>query len=554
MSELPPGFVLDQDPAALPQGFALDAAHPVAGPSGNLATDAGRFLGTAGVNAAAGLIPPFAYHMPGVGYDQSGHLAITQTDTTPQQARDNAFNNTGVTEYQPQTMGGRMGLSALSAALSGTPAQALPSAAGGAVAQAASELVPNHPTVAALLGFAGGAAAGGKALNALGAKTGVVPAAGGSLPLEDAALAKTAQDQGIPLSLAQVSTSRPAKYADSLVKSVPFSGAEGFDHAQTTAFNRAVSRTFGEDAPRITPEVLQSARDRIGSMFDGVAQRSNIQVDQPLINDLANLETRVNDSAMAAEQKNAILRQINNVQDVGAAGNGTIAGAQYQTLTKTKSPLADLQKNQNADVSGFAGDLRDALDGALQRHAAPEDLATLQTARQQWKALRTVEPLTLRADTPGVATPSTGDISPAALRGAVNKSYTNAANASLGDIPLNDLAKVGQRFLKEPGTSGTGERHLLEKAGATAVGALEATREGVPLHYALAAPVAAWGTARLAGALLRNQGMARNSVAASLNPNGFQFPATPNPLALQLLTGPGQPSLVDQRATATSSP
>ena len=82
----------------------------------------------------------------------------------------------------------------------------------------------------------------------------------------------------------------------------------------------------------------------------------------------------------------------------------------------------------------------------------------MQQARTQYKALKTVEPLTLRADAAGGVTPSTGEVSPAALLGRVSQQYDNAARAQPGQIPLLDLARIGQRFLKEPPSSSTAER------------------------------------------------------------------------------------------------
>ena len=72
--------------------------------------------------------------------------------------------------------------------------------------------------------------------------------------------------------------------------------------------------------------------------------------------------------------------------------------------------------------------------------------------------MKTIEPLTLRADVVGGATPSTGNINPAGLRAVVNRSFGNAAYAEPGQVPLNDLANIGQRFLKETPSSQTSER------------------------------------------------------------------------------------------------
>ena len=151
----------------------------------------------------------------------------------------------------------------------------------------------------------------------------------------------------------------------------------------------------------------------------------------------------------------------------------------------------------------------------------------MQQARAQWKAMKTVEPLTLRADTVGGVTPSTGGISPAALRAAVNQSYKNAALAPLGQIPLNDLAKIGQRFLKAPQSSGTAERNLVGEAikgpGALIGGALTAHEAGFNPIYGAATMAGTAAGNRMVQSLLRNPAIARQMVAAAQNPNGFRF-------------------------------
>ena len=54
--------------------------------------------------------------------------------------------------------------------------------------------------------------------------------------------------------------------------------------------------------------------------------------------------------------------------------------------------------------------------------------------------MKTIEPL--------VAKSPTGDISPALLMSQVNKSYGGMAYNGGGD--MGDLARIGQKFLKEP--------------------------------------------------------------------------------------------------------
>lgn len=139
--------------------------------------------------------------------------------------------------------------------------------------------------------------------------------------------------------------------------------------------------------------------------------------------------------------------------------------------------------------------------------------------------MKTVEPLLNRADVVGGATPSTGDIIPSQLRGVVNRSFPTAAYAEPGQVPLNDLANIGQRFLKETPTSQTSERsnifRWLERGGAVAGGLLGGEHYlGVPMGEmmapAAAAGAATLGLGRVAGKVLGSEGLANRMIQRGL--------------------------------------
>ena len=115
---------------------AFDAPlHPVAGPSGSLLTDAGRFAATAGTNALAmplalpntvaqgvdwlagkvGLHPGAQEALGSIPDPSKPSLPLFPDYPT---AREMAFQTTGATEYQPQTWLGRRGMDAATAAAS----------------------------------------------------------------------------------------------------------------------------------------------------------------------------------------------------------------------------------------------------------------------------------------------------------------------------------------------------------------------------------------------------------------------------------------------------
>lgn len=334
---------------------------------------------------------------------------------------------------------------------------------------------------------------------------------GAKVDPETAALADAARNKwGIPVNAGQISSSPSVNMLNSVTRRLPFSGAGEQAAEQSASFNRAVSTTFGENATKLTPDVMAAARDRIGSQFEGIAQKTpSIQGDQQLVADLSGVirsaKGSVTDSEFAPIQS-----QVMNV--VKAFQGGSITGDQYLALTRRGTPLDAAMNSANPNIKNFAGDVRDALDGAFQRSATPDVLDQLQQARAQWKNMRTVEGLAAKS--------TTGDISPALLQSKVlanNKGTYGAAYGGGGD--LKELADIGQRFLKEPPNSGTADRSalfsMLGAAGAAGEVGL-ASHNPLLALYSLAAPIGTMAAGRAAGSYLRSDRLANSIIDRSL--------------------------------------
>ena len=276
---------------------------------------------------------------------------------------------------------------------------------------------------------------------------------GGGMNPARAALAQEAIDRfGIPLRGSQISQSPFAKLADSAIGKMPMSGLESQNAAQRTAFTRAVAGTFGEDADNLTPKVMSSARDRIGSVFNRVGGNTTISSDATgaMADKFASIESEAQ-QVMGDNEYKPIKNQMNGIL-AKVADDGTIDGKTYQALTRKGAPLDAAMGSKDPNIRQYAGQIRSALDDALQASANPQDLADLKQARLQWKNMRTVQDLASKA---GIE----GEITPAGLLGAVKKSYKDMAYSGAGDI--GKLADIGQEFLKEGPNSTTAERLLL---------------------------------------------------------------------------------------------
>lgn len=331
-------------------------------------------------------------------------------------------------------------------------------------------------------------------------------ATGGGVNSEVAALARRAEELGVPIRGGQISGSPIVKYTDSALNSLPFSGYAGQTARAHDAFTAAVSRTFGENSPALTSDVMQRAKTRLGAMFNEAARNTTIAADDQFTGDLARIESEAH-QVLPSSEFTPIKTQMDNILGK-VSGAGTIDGQTYQTLTRKGAPLDRAMSSNDSNVRYYAEQVRGALDDALERSASPETLDMLQTARRQYKNMKTVEDLVQKSPD--------GRISPALLQNEVRKSYGTVDRA--GD--LGDLAKIGQRFLKEPPNSGTATRNLIHAAlaGGGVVG------EGTLLLHdphlaamALGGAAASAGVSRLLGSAL-NSTAYRNHLLASVYP------------------------------------
>jgi hypothetical protein len=346
-------------------------------------------------------------------------------------------------------------------------------------------------------------------------------ALGGVIPQDDAQLAALAtQKYNIPLTAPQLSTSPGLKIASSTLNRLPFSGAGGDIAAQQAAFNQAVSGTIGESADKITPAVMLAAKARIGSYYDTVAQNTNINVDGKFLQDLHDVLNNASQVLPKAEAE-PLVTQAQNIISKIDPNTKTISGATYQALTNTGAPLDRLAESENPNLAYYANGLKRALDGALERSAPPDQQALLQTADRQWAAMRTIQPI--------VAKSPTGDVSPALLAGRVNAATGNGMAFGYGG-DLGELARIGQRFLKEPGSSNTAERAAtMVTTGGIARNALAAVGAGSLVGLPNVSPMeAAAGMGAIPATLLfgramstalRSKWLANSLINRSLNPS-----------------------------------
>jgi hypothetical protein len=463
---------------------------------------------------------------------------------TAAQATDAVLNAAGVPDYQPQNgtdrvagrieqaLGGVMGGNALGGVFGGTAntgSQIIGNALRSNLGQQATAVTAGA-TAGGLAHEAGASPRTELALSLLGAASptayelGAQATAGaaarlfGSVSPETAQLARTAQQYGIPLKASQLSDSRIAKTLDSTSQQVPFSGGKDFADVQQQAFNRAVGNTIGLDSPKITPELFNQAVGRIGSEFDRLTANNSIPLSPQLMDKLRGISQDAG-AYYGPESQSMVNQTVQRLVD--QSQNGVIPGRVYQSVD---SKLGQAVRS-GGERSAVLGNLQDTLRDAMEANLNPADAQAWQVARQQWRDMRTIEPL--------VGKSVNGDISAAGLMGRVTANQagkTSMARGTRGD--LGDLARIGQQFIKDQiPDSGTARRlgtlEALKGTGALLVGAGAAYD---PLKAILGAG-ALVGSSRSAQGLLQNPRVLNSmlgnsagspnlmqSVGASLNP------------------------------------
>jgi hypothetical protein len=276
---------------------------------------------------------------------------------------------------------------------------------------------------------------------------------------------QTLTNEGVPLTAGQRTGSRSLQYAESALGDAPFSGgsASKVMSNQAEAFTAAALNRIGEDATRATPEVIDRAFDRIGGVFNRVAQNNTIPLDQRLLGDLSDAWSNYSSVVAPSQMAPVVKNMIGDVLDMAGKNNGQLSGAAYQAM-RTKLGQV-LRSTTSPELKQAVGDIQSALDDALARNASPNDLAAINQARQQYRNLMVIQ----RAATGAGSQTAEGLISPSQLRNAVVNQSRRAYARGQGDFA--DLARAGETALKPLPQSGTAPR-LTASAVPAVIGSL----------------------------------------------------------------------------------
>lgn len=270
---------------------------------------------------------------------------------------------------------------------------------------------------------------------------------------EQQRLAQVAETEGIPLTAAQATGSRPLQATESAFGTLPMTAGpqEAVSQAQRTAFNAAALRHIGESGTDLTPAVLNKARRRIGGDFNRLAAQTTVDLDVPFVTKVTDVVNEYNE-LLEPQKKPIFEKYVKAILAVGTDMKGTV----YQKL---RSDLGRMSKNYGGTdptLSQALAGLRDALDAAADRSMPQHLKGDWDKARLQYGNLRTLEKAMSNTTTQAAA----GNLSPTQLAQAVKQQYPRGYGFGYG--PMNDLSRVGDTFIRDQvPNSGTAERQFL---------------------------------------------------------------------------------------------
>lgn len=333
---------------------------------------------------------------------------------------------------------------------------------------------------------------------------------------ERALLAREAmQDFKLPITAADIGGNPTVKAMTSAVDQLPLSGAGPARLEKQQSFNRAVSKTMGEDVPEITQTAMARARKRIGGVMNRIENENDVNLNNRRF--LERLEAVENEAypTLDRQERTIVKGLVNKIFDNVQAGD-KIEGVTYGNLMHKGAALDRAANNSNPNVSRVAVEIQEAMRDALQDSLSGVDLRDYRQARFEYKNMKTIQ-RALRGS-------PTGDVSPAKLNAAVDQQFKNRAFDATGNNPLDRLGKIGQAFLKEAPSSGTAERSLAINALRDFGGAIKtagmagAGAAVIGLPMALAGTAASLGLGRFGGNMLRSSALAERAIQRALAP------------------------------------
>lgn len=311
-----------------------------------------------------------------------------------------------------------------------------------------------------LLGGAGGA--GGQAV--MNGITRVAARPGTALTQGQQQAAQGGNALGMRLTPGKASGSTTLQKMEAALESHPLTSG-GFDaikNQNQRILNRSSARAIGENADELSTHVLAQAENRLGQVFDAVADATPVPLDpqqvgprlQQILQDADGLVVLPGmHGRMGGLADHPLWRQIDNFAN-------TQGGATREQLRALSSKLG---KAARSNMTTQAGDrelgqalfrAQEVIEDSIQGTLAPAEQAAYNAAREQYRNL-----MTLTAKT-NVVNPSSGNVSGRGLATTLMQRDRGGFTMGRNGSEMYDAARFTQAFPDIVGNSGTATRSI----------------------------------------------------------------------------------------------
>jgi hypothetical protein len=301
------------------------------------------------------------------------------------------------------------------------------------------------------LGVAGGAA-GQWGANKLAQ---LATSAGSSITQGQRAAAAGGQAQGMRLTPGKASGSTTLQKFEAAAESNPLTSA-GFDsikEGNQKALNRAAAKAIGENADELSTPILARAEQRIGAVFNSVADTTPVPLDPQQVG--ARLTRALQDSegligGNASLSANPLFQRFDEF--VNSAG-----GATREQLRALSSKLGKAARNNmtgDRELGQALFGLQEIAEDAIEGSLSAAQRAAYSEARGQYRNL-----MTLTAKT-NVTNPSSGNVSGRSLATTLMQKDRGGFTMGGKSNDLYDAARFTQAFPDIVGNSGTATRSM----------------------------------------------------------------------------------------------
>lgn len=253
---------------------------------------------------------------------------------------------------------------------------------------------------------------------------------------------------GVNLRADELTGSRSLGWLSGGLNDLPLSAgmAQRGESARHAAINTAAAKSIGQQADKLSPEVLAKAADDIGHAIRGTVKGEQIDLSKGgFAAGLSSLE-KINEARKGFASP-AIREVIESARSLGDKIDGDL----YQDLRSQIAKQARDAFRANDNSRSHALDrVRKLLDAAADSSLPAEKSAALKAARKQWANLETLER--------GMVVEG-GNVSPARVAAALRQQYDKAFKRGKLSGELPDIAKLGETFKPLP-QSGTTPRAI----------------------------------------------------------------------------------------------